>query len=60
MKKPRYILRKVRKHKNSAGKWKFKKKRYRYKNIKHITFDVVSNPGHYDTGPSMYDALFWN
>ena len=60
MKKPRYILRKVKNHKNSTRKWKLKRKRYKYKNIKPITFDVVSDPGHYNAGPSTYYTSYWN
>ena len=45
MKKPRYILRKVKNHKNSSGKWKLKRKRYNWKNIKLCTFDSVTTPG---------------
>ena len=45
MKKPRYILRKVKNHKNSSGKWKLKRKKYNWKNIKICTFDSVASPG---------------
>ena len=45
MKKPRYILRKVKNYKNGTRKWKLKRKRYNWKNIKLRIFDSVVSPG---------------
>ena len=33
MKKPRYVLRKVKNYKNGSRKWKLKRKKYNWKNI---------------------------
>lgn len=45
MQKPRYILRKVKNHKRGSRKWKLKRKRYNWKNIKICTYDSVVSPG---------------
>lgn len=40
----RYLLRKVKFHKNGKCKWKLKRKRYNWKNLKLHTYDSVINP----------------
>lgn len=55
MQKPRYILRKVKNHKNGSRKWKLKRKRYNWKNIKLCTFDSVTSPGILEATFSLED-----